>query len=228
MFGYIYKTTNLINNRCYIGKKVSSTFVNNYFGSGLILQEAIKKYGKENFKIEILQWAKTETELNQLEIYEIARAKKSNRLYNIAEGGTGGNTLLDHPDKIEIVKKRNNALTQWHASLSEEEKILRSKKISQSKKGKSNGHTGFKHTPETIEKIRATNKAYTKTKDWKEAHALAAAKRRGKPFTQKYKSVIVNDIEYISVKHALEALNIKHRATFYDRIKRGLLKVEYK
>jgi len=54
------------------------------------------------------------------------------------------------------------------------------------------------------------------------------SKRRGIPFTQKYKSVIVDNIEYPSVKHAIESLNIKHRATFYNRVKRGIIKLEYK
>lgn len=52
-------------------------------------------------------------------------------------------------------------------------------------------------------------------------------KRRGKPLTKKYKSVIIDAIQYESVKHAMEELGIKHRATFYDRIKRGLLNVQY-
>jgi hypothetical protein len=52
--GYVYKTTNLNNGRCYIGKRTKPIFDENYFGSGAALQSAIKKYGKENFKVEIL------------------------------------------------------------------------------------------------------------------------------------------------------------------------------
>lgn len=48
----IYKTTNLINNKIYVGKDSHND--SNYFGSGTILVKAIKKYGKENFKKEIL------------------------------------------------------------------------------------------------------------------------------------------------------------------------------
>jgi len=54
MYGYIYKTTNILNNKIYIGKKESSSFVETYYGSGTVLKQAIKKYGQENFKIEIL------------------------------------------------------------------------------------------------------------------------------------------------------------------------------
>ena len=45
---------------------------------------------------------------------------------------------------------------------------------------------------------------------------------------KKYKPVIVNDVEYPSIKHAIESLGIKHRATFYDKVKRGIIKLDYK
>jgi len=226
--GYIYKTTNLINNRCYIGKRTKPIFDKNYYGSGIALQSAIKKYGKDNFKIEILHWAKTVDELNQLEIDAISLYESLNDLYNIASGGDGGNTILNHPNKNTIINQRNIGLTKWHASLTEEEKATRSKKISEAKKGKSNGHFGYKHTPETIEKIKASNKNYTKSAEWKKAHAEASAKRKGKPFTQKYKPVIINNIEYPSIKDAMIDLGIKHRATFYTMVKQQKISMVYK
>ena len=44
---YIYKTTNVVNNKIYIGKHKSKDLDNNYLGSGKILQLAVKKYGEE-------------------------------------------------------------------------------------------------------------------------------------------------------------------------------------
>lgn len=67
MIGYIYKTTNLINERVYIGKHCVSEYDPSYYGSGKLLKRAIKKYGKENFKNELLLKAETETQLNELE-----------------------------------------------------------------------------------------------------------------------------------------------------------------
>ena len=55
MYGYIYITTNLINNKKYIGCHKSPEFDFKYIGSGSALQQAIKKYGKENFDCKILE-----------------------------------------------------------------------------------------------------------------------------------------------------------------------------
>jgi 23S rRNA pseudouridine2605 synthase len=92
-----------------------------------------------------------------------------------------------------------------------------------------NGFPKLYHV-ETIEKIRKSNIEFDRGNNpiWKKAHAEAMAKRAGKPLVKKYKSVIIDNIEYPSIKHAMEVLGIKHRATFYDRINRGILKVIYK
>ena len=45
MYGYIYETTNLINGKKYIGKRVSKTFDKYYKGSGKLLRKAFTKYG---------------------------------------------------------------------------------------------------------------------------------------------------------------------------------------
>ena len=45
----IYKTTNIINNMEYIGKRVTEDINDSYLGSGKHLKRAIKKYGIKNF-----------------------------------------------------------------------------------------------------------------------------------------------------------------------------------
>lgn len=62
---YIYKTTNLITKKIYIGK--STQMFGKYLGSGKILLQSIKKYGKENFIVEKLEDCKTNKELNERE-----------------------------------------------------------------------------------------------------------------------------------------------------------------
>lgn len=222
--GIIYKTTNLRNGKIYIGKdKVNNP---SYLGSGAILSQAIAKYGKDSFKKEALEEC-SDNIINEREQYWIATLNSTNRSigYNIAPGGTGGDTTSCHPEKEFIIEKRTHGLKKWHESLSEEEKIHRGKNISKSKKGKGNGRKDFRQSEKTKQLI-AKNQP-PKTDEWKRLHAEAMAKRRGKAFTKKYKPVIVNNIEYPSINHAIESLGIKHRATFYDRVKRGIINVIY-
>jgi group I intron endonuclease len=129
MYMIIYKTVNLFNGKFYIGKDA----INNpdYFGSGVILERSIKKYGKENFRKEIIETCSSLDELNDREVFWIKELNATNRKigYNIALGGDGGdiyNQLSDIrkkqsvkkvQDKLKIIrltdeykKKRSDAL----------------------------------------------------------------------------------------------------------------------
>lgn len=89
MYGYIYLTTNKINNKKYIGQHCSEIFDTKYFGSGKKLKSAIKKYGIENFKCEILKICFSQEELDEAERYyiNIFKAYDNPEYYNIALGG---------------------------------------------------------------------------------------------------------------------------------------------
>ena len=50
----IYKTTNIINNKVYIGYHGTNEIEDGYLGSGYDLKQAFKKYGKSNFQREVL------------------------------------------------------------------------------------------------------------------------------------------------------------------------------
>lgn len=49
-YGYVYKITNNVNGKIYIGQKKSEKLLENYWGSGKLIVEAIKKYGKIIFQ----------------------------------------------------------------------------------------------------------------------------------------------------------------------------------
>lgn len=130
--GFIYITTNKINGKHYIGKKTfdkKGLWVN-YLGSGTNIKRSIKKYGVDNFERKIIAYAFTSKDLNELEKYYIDKfnAVESDKFYNIASGGDGGNTLK---------------------GLSKEALDNRNKKISEGNKGK-------KIPREVVEKILAT------------------------------------------------------------------------
>lgn len=143
MYGYIYRTHNLINRKMYIGKRVSSKFLeNNYLGSGKILSSAIKKYGRDSFKVELLEEIyEGEEELNSREKYWIDyyNAVESDDYYNLVSGGHGGFSYINdnrlspscngnHPMKGRVGDKN----PMYKKKLSESSR----KKISDSQKGR--------------------------------------------------------------------------------------------
>jgi len=102
-YGFIYITTNNINGMKYIGKKKydKKETWKKYLGSGIYLNRAIKKYGKENFSKVIIEECKTESELNKKEKYwiKIYNAVNNDNFYNIAEGGDGGNVISGYSEE---------------------------------------------------------------------------------------------------------------------------------
>jgi uncharacterized CHY-type Zn-finger protein len=88
----IYCTTNIINGKKYIGKDEKNNPL--YLGSGIQLVRAVDKYGKENFKKQILEHCTNSEELSQSEQdwIDYFGAQKSDFFYNIAPGGRGGFT----------------------------------------------------------------------------------------------------------------------------------------
>lgn len=89
MQGYIYLTTNNINNKKYIGRKTSPIFIKDYYGSGVHLQKALNKYGKENFTVKIIEEIEDKNLLIPREMYWINyyNAVDDNNFYNHSPGG---------------------------------------------------------------------------------------------------------------------------------------------
>lgn len=96
-YHFIYKTTNLLSGKYYIGMHSTDNLDDGYLGSGYRLRLAIKKHGKENFKREILEFfenrkllAEREAEIVNLELL----AKKD--CMNMKVGGIGGLSSEEH------------------------------------------------------------------------------------------------------------------------------------
>jgi group I intron endonuclease len=154
-YGFIYITTNNINNKKYIGKCKYKPGSKNYLGSGLHLKRAINKYGKENFSRDIIDTAKNENELNKKEKYwiDFYNAIHSDNFYNIAEGGHGGNTLAGKTEEElkqfgEIISNANKG-RKW----SDESKLNRSKERKGKFTGKDHHMFGKKLSDEQKKKI---------------------------------------------------------------------------
>jgi len=98
----IYKTTNLVNGKIYIGQDSNNN--PNYYGSGTLLHKAIKKYGKDQFMKEIIEHCNSKTELNKRETYWIQQTNSQNTDigYNITSGGDG----IDSELARKLIKKQ--------------------------------------------------------------------------------------------------------------------------
>lgn len=88
----IYKTTNKVNGKIYIGQ-TSKNENSEYLGSGLIIKRAIKKYGENNFTITVIERCSCQKQLNKREIFWISFYDSTNKKigYNVSKGGNGGN-----------------------------------------------------------------------------------------------------------------------------------------
>jgi len=138
MYGFIYCTRNLINNKKYIGQhKYCGKIDKYYLGSGIALNNSIKKYGRKNFKREIICECETLEELNNKEIYYInlLDAVNSKEFYNLALGGNGGEGNHWWENSSEEARNKAN--------------LIRSQKM----KGENNPFYGKKHSRETRDKL---------------------------------------------------------------------------
>lgn len=90
MIGYIYKTTNLKNNKIYIGQHLAESFEpSKYIGSGALFKKIVARDGFDNFICEMLCACDTVEDLNKWEKYYIKLFNSQDRSigYNIADGG---------------------------------------------------------------------------------------------------------------------------------------------
>lgn len=220
MIHTVYKTTNTINGKYYIGIHSTIDPNDDYLGSGRYLLRAIKKHGREVFKKEIIAICETREQAFFLEKLIVTEEfSRANTNYNTRAGGGGypePQPIKPKEPKINLNKlkgyerterqkngakihsermkgrKAHNAkqivfLGETHKSVTsamksfgisyntycliknsekqyqnlEEAKkdiwLNRGRKISESKSGKNYNRNGYRHSPETREKIRIGN-----------------------------------------------------------------------
>jgi group I intron endonuclease len=176
---YIYKTTNLINGKTYVGQCINSVNkTRSYLGSGTALKSAFKKYGKENFKKEILiENVRTLNLLNSWEIHFIKVLKPN---YNISPGGR---TLTEETKrKISKANRGKKVSEETRRKMSEAKKGV--KKSEEHKRNISKTQTGVykdvtyeeRYGTERAKEIKKKLSNSNRGKTYEEIHGIERAK----------------------------------------------------
>ena len=139
----IYKVTNTINGKIYIGKHQTMNPDDSYYGSGIALKKSIAKHGKENFKKEVLFVFESEDEMNSKEkelITEEFVARSDT--YNMGVGGEGGAHFKGKKHSTKTIERITKTLSDPEVK----------KKYSDALKGKIPWNKGHRKNPKPLTK----------------------------------------------------------------------------
>lgn len=195
-YHYVYKTTNTINGKIYIGVHCCNILENTYLGSGVLLKPAIKKYGRDNFTKEILHICDSYEDALDIERSLVNIDFVKDRLtYNMEIGGRGGKYWTGELiEKMSITQKQRykNGARNWNCGLTKDtdDRLLEiSKKLSAANKGKFTGKNNPMYgksttdlmTPDKISEwkanIKKSNTGKKRTEDQKTNYSNYAKTR---------------------------------------------------
>lgn len=121
----VYKTTNLINGKIYIGVHKTRVPRDNYLGSGKLVSRAVQKYGRDAFKKEVLFIFDTKAEAyaKEKELVHDTFVKRADT-YNLMVGGVVGGWYDNHKGE-----KNSQHGTVWVTNGCVEEKVSRGEEL---------------------------------------------------------------------------------------------------
>jgi hypothetical protein len=165
MYYTVYKITNLLNNKIYIGLHKTLNLEDGYMGSGLLIARAIELYGIENFKKEYLAIFDNPEDMCELELTLVNEEfVKSDENYNVAIGGQLGwgssvkgkflNDLEFRKNVIEQAKSAGKLGAAKVKELYKTDEKFKKKRLEDC----GNAMLGKKHSDETKEKFKILQK----------------------------------------------------------------------
>ena len=194
MYGYVYKTTDLRNNKIYVGQHKSEVFDTKYYGSGIIIKELLNKYGNQILKCELVEECETADELNDREIYWINKLNCLDESvgYNIATGGAFGDSGY-HEGMLGKSQsdKQKNAARDYQLNNPKTEQMKQ--KMSVKMKGNTNAKGGkgmkFIHFDyDTQKRVHPSELDYYLSNGWKLGKCQRVIDNQKKAYSEKYKN----------------------------------------
>lgn len=185
VFYYVYKLTNLVNGKIYVGVHKTTDLDDGYMGSGFRLARAKAKHGLESFKKEILMFADSTEELLEIESLLVDESfLRRSDVFNIMPGGKGGwhhvnatgrngthkgvdaRLSLHKQEQWQEAWKRKQAegLTAWATEKPDDYWRQVGIKAGESCKARTGAYSfeGKQHTEEAKQKIGAANSVHQK------------------------------------------------------------------
>ncbi len=199
----IYKITNKINNKSYIGQSVNikrrwAEHRLLHRDESLSLKRAMRKYGIENFTFEVLEKCSI-GELCEKEVHYIQELKPE---YNRCAGGLGSYGHCVSPEVKEILRKKGK--NQWQSMSPEQQK----EQIKNNLKGPRKGHPV---SEETRAKLRAANLGKKQSRETIEKRIKTireSGRKRDNAGNRKPVYCLELDLTFESVKQAAEYIGV--------------------
>jgi len=237
----VYKITNKINKKIYIGKSKLSVdkrwkrHIQNalYYKRKGYFYTAIRKYGQDNFNLEILEEIIIESELNNREKYWIKYYQSNNKNigYNMTEGGDGGCHGEEHKAKLRLYRLGTKLTDEHKRKISEANK---GKEVTKETRDKlSKALTGKEVSKETRKKLSAFHKnkpGFFKGRYHSEETKLKlSVVRQGKTYEELFgvkKAKEMKEVQKLKIGVLNSTYKEIDREVLKDLIKKGLLLTE--
>lgn len=194
----IYKITNTINNKIYVGAHSTEDINDSYMGSGIAIKKAQKKYGMKHFIKEILHVFDTREEMYEKE-REIVDIEFINRpdTYNAGIGGKGAPmALIGWSDEQRKLISENTSKVMQSPEMRE--------RLSKIKKGRKQSQESNRKRSETLKAKYVNGRTDREYKPLTEAHRKKISKQ-----------VSIDGILYPSVTDAAKSLSMYHSGLKY-------------
>lgn len=225
IFNTFYKITNLINGKYYYGVHRTKNLNDSYLGSGKLIRQAVKKYGKENFVKEVLCLFNTYEESLKFESEFITGNLLTDPLcYNLTEGGKGWfgdgrpSPSLGRkasPETIDKLIKSHTGKKQSQETIDKRKQTIKESGVSCANKNPNTWWMGKHIGDATKQKLREANlgKKYSdeiNKKKGRKGDRPSLKYRREKPILQfDLNGNFIKEWEYI--KQASDELSINYR-----------------